>query len=683
MGQSVISKYILEAEDQTRAALQSAAGNFEEFTGKLLGFASIANLVSVGALAAVTHASMESIDANAKLADALGATTQGLTELQYAANTTGSNTETLNKGLEQMEKMLGDARNGSQKAANEFERLGLSVNQLAQERPEAAFASIADAISKLATGADRAAAANAIFGKAGKELIPMLEQGSAGLAAMAKEADALGLSYSRIDAAKVEAANDAIAKIKAATQGLGNEIAIQLSPIIVAMVAEFETWAKKAGGTQKVVTEGLEVVVKAVAFLADMVRGLEVVWKIVEVAFQGFYIVALNGLALIIEGWQAFPNMVISGINFIIEALNKLHPELHLKEFEKFGGPGSPLDQIKKSAASATDSLLATEKELGDLANKPMPSDQVKKFFADAQTAAQNAATKIASLKGKFSPTGGDADLYAEYLRDYTTEAMKEYQVTLTYLQKGGAAENSAYAERRASLNKALQTGLIDQKTHDTQMEQLERKHQAALVAAAKQGELERSEFVSASWTTQTQIITEELATTTSAVASSNKTMFEINKVASIANAIINTAQGVTKDLAEFPGPIGWAMAAITLLAGLAQVAAIESTSFGGGGGPASVNAGGAPSVDTSSMGQNTSSQNVPQATTYNPGDPTYNGGRATGGGPAVVVQQTTHIHADSSTDMPSLKKALKQHEEQIVNRVSVMMSRRQLGSRR
>lgn len=80
--------------------------------------------------------------------------------------------------------------------------------------------------------------------------------------------------------------------------------------------------------------------------------------------------------------------------------------------------------------------------------------------------------------------------------------------------------------------------------------------------------------------------------------ASHNQAMFNVNKVASIATAVMNTYKGVSGVLGEFPGPIGWAMAAAQAAMGMAQVAAIQSTQFGGG--SASTGGAGVPSMATS-----------------------------------------------------------------------------------
>ncbi len=75
---------------------------------------------------------------------------------------------------------------------------------------------------------ERATAAIELFGKSGQSLLPLLMQGSEGIAAAQREAEKLGLSFSRIDAHQVEQANEAIVRLKAVFTGIGNQLAIQL-----------------------------------------------------------------------------------------------------------------------------------------------------------------------------------------------------------------------------------------------------------------------------------------------------------------------------------------------------------------------------------------------------------------------------------------------------------------------
>jgi hypothetical protein len=82
----------------------------------------------------------------------------------------------------------------------------------------------------------------------------------------------------------------------------------------------------------------------------------------------------------------------------------------------------------------------------------------------------------------------------------------------------------------------------------------------------------------------------------TAGVAGSNKTMFEINKAAALANAAVQLPASIMKTMEQYPYPISIAMAGLQAAAGAAQIAAISSSSFGGGGG-------GATSMPTSSGG--------------------------------------------------------------------------------
>src|SRR2546426_591780 len=82
--------------------------------------------------------------------------------------------------------------------------------ELVNTAPEEALKGIADGLSKMENPAQRAAAAVAIFGKAGQGMLPMLLGGAEALSAAQREAEKLGLTFSRLDAAKVELANEAM-----------------------------------------------------------------------------------------------------------------------------------------------------------------------------------------------------------------------------------------------------------------------------------------------------------------------------------------------------------------------------------------------------------------------------------------------------------------------------------------
>lgn len=211
------------------SSIGSASSTLLKFTGVGAAIGAIAGGAGLGLL---LHNQLEAIDSTAKLSDRLGISTESLTGFQHAASLAGVSNEQLSGGLEKMLKNLGEAAAGSDTAKAAFQSLGLNATDLANIPTDQAFEKISDALKAIQNPAQRAAAAVAVFGKSGQELLPLLLQGSEGIKAAIKEADALGLSFNRIDAAKVEEANDAVRRMQSAVTGVVRSITIALAPFL-------------------------------------------------------------------------------------------------------------------------------------------------------------------------------------------------------------------------------------------------------------------------------------------------------------------------------------------------------------------------------------------------------------------------------------------------------------------
>ena len=94
----------------------------------------------------------------------------------------------------------------------------------------------------------------------------------------------------------------------------------------------------------------------------------------------------------------------------------------------------------------------------------------------------------------------------------------------------------------------------------------------------------ELAEFEAKTGVEKTKHITGQLATQLQGASKNSKKMFAMQKAAGIANALISTYQGAAKSMSAYPFPINIAMAAASVAAGMAQVSAIRSQSFDGGG---------------------------------------------------------------------------------------------------
>ena len=225
--------------DKFRQGMRRSSSIVQRFGGQVrrvgmwlgaLGAAAIA--AAVGGMAILTKREMAAIDATAKLADRIGITTQALVGLQHAAEITGAGTEVLNKGLMFMLKSLGEAKQGIGEVQYALKAMNLKYEDLIRLSPDQAFLKIAGAMAKLETNAERNYVATKLFGRAGQQLVNTLALGKEGIQALVKENERLYGSLTRIDAKKVEEANDAFTRMKKSVAGMARGLAVAFAPAL-------------------------------------------------------------------------------------------------------------------------------------------------------------------------------------------------------------------------------------------------------------------------------------------------------------------------------------------------------------------------------------------------------------------------------------------------------------------
>ena len=159
-----------------------------------------------------------------------GISTQTLQGYGLAASQSGVSTELMGKSLQKLTVIQGKAQNKNEAAIQAFKAVGLSMKDLAGLSPEQTFEAVADAISKLPTVAKQSAAAVALFGKSGADLLPIFQEGTGYLARMRKEAEELGIVLSKEQMSGLAGLDDMIAKVTMAFGGLAQRIVAELVP---------------------------------------------------------------------------------------------------------------------------------------------------------------------------------------------------------------------------------------------------------------------------------------------------------------------------------------------------------------------------------------------------------------------------------------------------------------------
>lgn len=321
----------------------------------------------VAAYASIYAKNAEFIDQQAKTADRLGITTQALGGLQHAANLYGASNEELNKSLQTMQKNLGQVgQTGTGEAKYALDGLGLSVQELQGLAPEEQFKVIADKLKGVEDQSQKVYLAQSLMGKSGAKMINVMDAGADGITAMMQEADALGMTFDRIDAAKVEMANDAFDKAQKTTHSFGQTLAIETAPIIGALSDMWTESAKEAGGFGSIAQQVVTKVATGIGFLADMGRGLQVTFLLVRQAMAEL----VNGIVQIGTVGSKIGGKIGDALGFDTDTLDEIN-------------------FFADSVSQTTDSLA---KELSDLSMAPMPSEKIKTWITDVQTKFEAAA---------------------------------------------------------------------------------------------------------------------------------------------------------------------------------------------------------------------------------------------------------------------------------------------------
>jgi hypothetical protein len=175
---------------------------------------------------------MADLDKLGKLSDSLEIDPNTLRGLELAATQTGSSFEVMTKGIQRMVQTIGEARSGMSSGLLVLKELGMTVKDFDGLNTEEQFMKMADAIAAIEDPAQKAAAAQKLFGRGAKDILNALNQGSAGIKAYIAEAEKLGGPISRDDIKEVEAANDAIDKMGTAFDAIFQQLAIGISPMI-------------------------------------------------------------------------------------------------------------------------------------------------------------------------------------------------------------------------------------------------------------------------------------------------------------------------------------------------------------------------------------------------------------------------------------------------------------------
>ncbi|WP_438391076.1 phage tail tape measure protein [Caballeronia sp. DA-9] len=302
-------------------------GNIKQFGGSLLVLAERTGAFTtllqpavlgvgafIGVLALAAHATFSAREELAtygetveKISRQTGLSTDDVQKFGFAAKTVGVDTKDAADALSELGKAQNEAQHGNKDAAAAFTAVGISLKSLKNASPDQLLGEIADAFAKTKDGASKAGVANELFGTSGKELIPLLDQGSARLTDLGVTATAVGavlsgntiaqlsalqqqleLSNAKMDALTMSAKLALLPTIINLTNALADNVAI--GPLLKDFYSGIAIIMKAASSAVATLVIGFEQTSEVIATLATVVAyGLTGQFKMASAAAQVGY----------------------------------------------------------------------------------------------------------------------------------------------------------------------------------------------------------------------------------------------------------------------------------------------------------------------------------------------------------------------------------------------------------
>jgi len=283
--------------------VEGAANSLTSRIGPLGGaLGALAPVATVGGLAALVGKTIEAGDALNDMSQRTGVSVEALAKFKKAAATSGTDIDAVASRLVKLSKGLFNIGGKGDKVGPALERLGISAKDAAGNLKTAdqITLEVANAFKAMPDGVEKTATALDLFGKAGANMIPMLNEGGTAI-------EALSVKMTGAFAKKADEYNDKLATLGGKVGALAAGITVALLPALDAVATVLtvvvDGFTSLPGPIQAIVG-GLALLAISFTVLAPIVASVITVLG----AFQGLAIGAT------IAGWLGALGPLAAGL---------------------------------------------------------------------------------------------------------------------------------------------------------------------------------------------------------------------------------------------------------------------------------------------------------------------------------------------------------------------------------
>ncbi len=235
------TRIVITAEDKTRQAFDSVRAGLDgvdrsarTIATTVAGMAGLGGILSGASIAAMVNQSIDAADAMNDLSQRIGIAVQDLAKYELAAKQSGTSMEAIARGVKGLAGSMlehGDA----------LKKAGITAKDA-----DGAMRQLADLFARMPDGMEKTVLATKLFGKAGMDLIPMLNLGSKGLDESAQKSERYAAAMALL-APQADKFNDQMAEIAMSGKVVGLTLANEVTPKLVDISGAMAVAARESG----------------------------------------------------------------------------------------------------------------------------------------------------------------------------------------------------------------------------------------------------------------------------------------------------------------------------------------------------------------------------------------------------------------------------------------------------
>lgn len=358
-----------------KKGMKGAESNASKLAGTLKkGLASAAKIGAAGiaatsaALLNATKDTMDYADEIDKTSQKMGLNYEQTQKWNYVASQMGTNLKSLERGLGRFQKNVNDAAEGTGMAADAIETLGIDVTDANGDLKDmnTLFPETVKKMQGMEDTAKRNALAMELFGRGGKDLIPILNSTSGSVDELMQRAEDLGIVMDEDNIQQGVKLKDTLDDVSKAYDGLKRMIGIELMPVMQ--------------GFADYMISNLPTIREKVANLIEKAKGLsdnfiavantgKLVYDVLKLTFESVADVltqAVFGVMTLVEAYQFLSNSVQLAMRkvelFVAKMVNSTIQQLgKLRDVPGMGWAGDLADNSENALNMLQDNVSNLE----------------------------------------------------------------------------------------------------------------------------------------------------------------------------------------------------------------------------------------------------------------------------------------------------------------------------------